>query len=166
MTRILSLEYDPVVAEFLCAILQGAGYEALATANVHEALSILRTQSIDVLTLGLGTHDVSPPPSLRRILPSEPVMQEWPVPAMNGEEFLRLLKDDACLRHIPVLLLTGYCREACTQFLQKFGLDLDQDVAGYVQKGELFDKELLDSVEIVLNNHRKQLPPEAPQTKR
>ncbi len=50
-------------------------------------------------------------------------MQEWPVPAMNGEEFLRLLKDDACLSHIPVLLLTGYSREAWAQFLQKFGLE-------------------------------------------
>ena len=158
MVRILSLEYDPWIAEALCAGLQAAGYEALATSDVHEALLILRTQSIDLLTLGLGTRSSSPPPSLRRVLP-ELFRQDWPVPAMNGEEFLRLLKDDPSLRHIPVLILTGFGKAQCARYFKEFGLDFDHDVDGYVSKTSLISNEFLDAVNVVLKKHGKQPPP-------
>jgi CheY-like chemotaxis protein len=161
MPRILSLEYEPLIGEMLCAILQEAGYDVQATANVHEALLILRTQSIDLLTLGLGTRELPPPPSIRRILPSALVRHDWPVPPMNGEEFLRLLKDDATLHPIPVLLISGFSRDTCAQFLQEFGLDIDRDVDGCIQKGhEPGMRELLDTVETVLRKCGKPLPAE------
>jgi CheY-like chemotaxis protein len=82
-------------------------------------------------------------------------------PGMKCEEFLRLLKGDATLCHIPVLLITGHPRAVCAQFLQKFGLDIDRDVDGYVQKGAGFAvREFLDAVAAVLEKHGKPLPAE------
>jgi len=69
MVRILSLEYDPWIAEALCAGLQAAGFEALATSDVHEALLILRNQSIDLLTLGLVRVAFLPRPAFGEFYP-------------------------------------------------------------------------------------------------
>ena len=128
MARILSLEFDPIIAETLQMILSSKGYDAIATSNVHEALLILRTQSIDVLTLGLGGRA-----------------------PMNGDEFLRLLKDEPNLCDIPVILLTGFPRSACIRFLKEFELDIEKDTAGFVMKGsDTTNKELFSAIETIL----------------
>lgn len=50
MTRILSLDDEPEMLALLSLILRRAGYECLGTTDEQEALSILRTQSIDLFT--------------------------------------------------------------------------------------------------------------------
>ena len=137
MTRILSLDDDPHAAEILRWVLQEAGYEVITTADADEALNLLRTQPIDLFT------------------------QDLERPVMRGEELLRLLKDDATLRHIPVLLITGHPRAVGAQLLQEFGLDIDRDADGYAQKGNaLGPRELLDAVATVLEKRGKPLPAE------
>jgi CheY-like chemotaxis protein len=137
MTRILSLDDNPDIAEMFRWVLQEAGYEVITTSDADEALNLLRTQPIDLFT------------------------QDLERPVMRGEELLRLLKDDATLRHIPVLLITGHPRAVCAQLLQKFGLDIDRDTDGYAQKGNAMGpRGLLDAVATVLEKHGKPLPPE------
>jgi DNA-binding response OmpR family regulator len=50
VTRILSLDDEPEMLALLSLILRRAGYECLGTTDEQEALSILRTQSIDLFT--------------------------------------------------------------------------------------------------------------------
>ena len=134
MTRILSFDDDPCLAEMVCMILEGAGFEAVSTSNIHEALLILRTQPIDLL------------------------IQDLARPIMNGDEFVRLLKDDNELRCVPVLLISGFTRTQAAKFLLEWGVDLQSDVGGYLKK-PYSPVALLDAVEAILLRHGKSLPP-------
>ena len=129
-------------------LLRQAGHEAYATSDVHEALLILRTRPIDLITLGLGSRPLSPPAeSLRTLVPEEFAPDKWQYPPMNGEEFLSLLKQDEKLFQIPVILLSGYEREICESFLRAFDLDMKKDIAGYVWKGsKSMNTDLLDQI--------------------
>ena len=151
MARILSLEYEPLIGDCICLLLQTAGYEAVTTSNVHEALLILRTQSIDLLTLAFGSRHVPPPESLRHLIPEEFYLPEFPVPAMNGEEFLSLVKADEQLCHIPVILHTGHEKPRCAELLRRFDLDIERDIAGHVLKGQDDSiSKLLDTIGAIL----------------
>ena len=89
MARILYLDDEAFIVDFVCRMLQSSGYQAVGTTNVHEALLILNTQPIDLF------------------------MQDMARPVMYGEELVRLLKDEEKLRYVPVVLLTGFPKEAC-----------------------------------------------------
>ena len=133
MPRILILDDDPGIAALFQEVLTMAGFEAVSTTSEHEALLILRTQEIDLLT------------------------QDSVRPNMNGEEFLCLLKNEPDLQHIPVLLITGSRWEVCAELLQQWGLHIELDVAGFLEKPcEMRD--LLDTIEDILLKHGKSLP--------
>lgn len=137
MTRILILDDEANTVEIIHTLLEYAGYEALATTDPHEALHILRTQPVDMF------------------------IQDLMRPMMDGVEFLRLLKAEEKLSNIPVLIITGFSRGDCAQYLRGHGLDLDRDVDGYLHKQtELGNRQLLDLVATVLEKHGKQLPPD------
>jgi CheY-like chemotaxis protein len=106
----------------------------LTTTSTQGALPMLRTRAVDLLLLAL---------------------------AGSGEQLLRQLKDDPGLRHIPVLLVTGFDRETSAHILQRIGLDIDRDAAGYVGKSkDEFPRKLLDAIELVLVKHGTPLPAE------
>jgi DNA-binding response OmpR family regulator len=50
MTRILSLDDESQMLDLLRLILERAGYECLGTTDEQEALSILRTQPVDLFS--------------------------------------------------------------------------------------------------------------------
>jgi DNA-binding response OmpR family regulator len=136
MARILSLDDELEMLALIQLILEKAGYESLTTDRNKEALSILRTQSIDLFT------------------------QDWHRPGMNGADFLRVMKSDERLRGIPVLAITaGTWIEARAEQLKQLGLDFDRDLAGYI--GKPFEPaELLDTVEAILEGGSKPSPGE------
>ncbi len=110
MTRILCLDDDPDTLDLLRLILQRAGYEVLCTASSSEALRLLRTERIDLLT------------------------QDFMRPDMDGWTFLRLMKSDESLRAIPVLGISAGPRDFRAEQARRIGFDLDRDLAGYVVK--------------------------------
>jgi CheY-like chemotaxis protein len=131
MTRILSLDDESQMLDLLRLILERAGYECLGTTDEQEALSILRTQPVD-----LFTQDFMRPVGL------------------CGVEFLRKLKSDEALRDIPVIGISARVRGARAKELELAGLDMDRDLDGYVQK-PFGPQELLEVIEAALHKQGK-----------
>jgi DNA-binding response OmpR family regulator len=131
MARILCLDDEPRWSELLCMILERAGgHECLTTTDEQEALSIMRTQSIDLL------------------------IQDWRV------EFLHQMKSNEAVNNIPVLVITArWMREKLAEQLKQVGLDMERDVAGYLT-GPLPPTVLLDTVEAILEKGPKPPPAE------
>jgi CheY-like chemotaxis protein len=80
MKRISSLNDNLELVETLGQVLKSAGYESLVTTSEQWALKILRTLPIDLFTQDIKRN------------------------GMGGWGFLRAMKSDPTLRHIPVLL--------------------------------------------------------------
>jgi CheY-like chemotaxis protein len=110
VTRILSLDDDSDMLLLLNLHLEHLGYESLVTSNEQEALSILRTQSID-----LFTQDVSRA-------------------GIGGWDFLRLMKSDATLKNIPVIMISAAPVSSQAQEVKQRRLNLERDLAGYFEK--------------------------------
>ncbi len=130
MTRILCLDDEPEIIDLLRLIVKPAGYEVLATTSSYEALDILRHQPIDLFT------------------------QDFMRPDIDGLKFLQIMKSDAALREIPVLIVAAEMKQA--------GYDPDRDLAGYVTK-PFSPFELLKAVEAALTRHAKAIPLQAAQ---
>ena len=131
MTRILSLDDESQMLDLLHLILGRAGYECLGTTDEQEALSILRTRSID-----LFTQDFMRPVGL------------------CGIEFLRKLKSDEMLKDIPVVGISAKPRYARAKELELAGLNMERDLAGYIQK-PFGPHELLVVIEAALRKRGK-----------
>jgi DNA-binding response OmpR family regulator len=83
MTRILTLDDEPTMLQWLGLLLKRAGYEQLCAADSKTALSLLQREPIDLLT------------------------QDCLRPEIDGEQFYYILKADKQLRHIPVLFISA-----------------------------------------------------------
>jgi CheY-like chemotaxis protein len=103
----------------------------MGTTNEQEALSILRTRSID-----LFTQDFMRPVGL------------------CGIEFLRKLKSDEALKDIPIVGISARPRDARAKELELAGLDMERDLAGYIQK-PFGPQELLEVIEAALRKRGK-----------
>jgi CheY-like chemotaxis protein len=110
MTRILCLDDDPDTLELLRLILRRGGYEVWCTTSSSEALRLLRSERIDLVT------------------------QDFLRPDMDGWAFLRLMASDESLRAIPVLGISAGPRDFRAEQARRIGFDLDRDLAGYVVK--------------------------------
>ena len=135
MTLILSLDDEPGILELLRLILEYSGYETIGTDDEPEALSILRRQPVDLFT------------------------QDMMRPGMGGLDFLHHMKSDPALRNIPVLVISAGMRGIRAEPLEQYGLDIDHDLDGYLQK-PFGPWQLLETVETILRKHSKPLPPE------
>jgi two-component system alkaline phosphatase synthesis response regulator PhoP len=130
MTRILSLDDESQMLDLMRLILERDGYEFLGTTDEQEALSILRTQPVD-----LFTQDFMRPGGL------------------CGAEFLRQLKSDEALRDIPVIGVSARARDARAKELELAGMDMDRDLDGYIEK-PFGPHELLEVIEAALRRRR------------
>ena len=110
MTRILSLDDDLEWLDMLKALLEHRGYESLVAGNEQKALSILRTESIDLFT------------------------QDVVHPGMGGWDFLLLIKSDAALKHIPVIIISAASMSSQAEQVKPLGLTLERDLACYLEK--------------------------------
>jgi CheY-like chemotaxis protein len=80
----LIVEDDPEIREVLSEILRDEGYEVACAANGVEALQRLRSGA---------------PPRL--------ILLDLMMPVMNGWEFIAEQQQDAALRQIPVVVVSG-----------------------------------------------------------
>ena len=135
MTLILSLDDEPGMLELIHLILEYSGYETLRTEDEPEALSILRRQPVDLFT------------------------QDMMRPGMGGLDFLHHMKSDPALRSIPVLVISAGMRGIRAEQLEQYGLDIDHDLDGYLQK-PFEPGQLLETIEAILRKHSRPLPPE------
>jgi CheY-like chemotaxis protein len=122
MTRILSLDDDLEWLDMLKALLESHGYESLVVGNEQKALSILRTQSFDLFTQDIARA------------------------GMGGWDFLRLLKSDAALKHIPVIIISAAPMSSQAKQVKQLRLNLERDLASYF--GKPFSvEELVEAIE-------------------
>ncbi len=83
--RILAVDDDKVVIEFLAAQLKSLGHAMISAHNGQEALTVLEA--------GKDKIDI--------------VIMDWAMPVMDGLAAIRRMKANADLRNIPVVMLTG-----------------------------------------------------------
>ena len=116
MLRILMLDDESQMFDLMQMILEPAGfvaeagYELIGTTDTQEALTILRTQSIDLFT------------------------QDFARPDINGVELLQIMKSDPALASIPVLAITAGSWEMRSEQLEAAGLDIERDLVGFMRK--------------------------------
>ena len=82
--RVLIVEDDPSIRQLIKAVLEGSGYDVSEAADGPSALPAAREASPDVILLDIG------------------------LPGMDGFGVLGLLKDDAQLRDVPVIMVTAW----------------------------------------------------------
>ena len=101
-TRILLVEDDPSVVKPAVAILRDEPYRLLWATNAHDALTLARLHSPDVILLS------------------------WTLPEMNGDEFTELLSLHPATAGIPLVLMSlepwvfgEACRQKAVQVVNK-----------------------------------------------
>jgi CheY-like chemotaxis protein len=134
MTRILSVDDEREMLDLLRLILERAGYEFTGVVSGVEALAVMRTETIDLLTQDFMRLD-----------------------NLDGRELLREMKSDVSLCSIPVLGVSAGPRELREERFEPFGLDFQRDLDGYVKK-PYAPQELLEAVEEALRRHGKPIP--------
>lgn len=86
--RVLVVEDNSDMREFLARVLTMQGYEFLEAANGEEGLQVARSQHPNLILM-----DIS-------------------LPSLDGFEATRQLKQDPAMRHIPVIAVTAHARPA------------------------------------------------------
>ncbi|MBW1803299.1 MAG: response regulator [Deltaproteobacteria bacterium] len=81
--KILIIDDDPLIVEYLEALFSDNGYETCSAANSMEGMEVLREERPDLITLDLQ------------------MPEEW------GPRFYRKLRKDKALKDIPVIVVTG-----------------------------------------------------------
>lgn len=102
--RVLVVEDNGDMREFLARVLSMRGYEFLEAADGEEGLQVARTQLPNLILM-----DIS-------------------LPALDGFEATRRIKQDPAMRHIPVVAVTAHARPADEQRA------LDAGCNGYLSK--------------------------------
>jgi DNA-binding response OmpR family regulator len=120
MTRILSLDDCPQMSDLIGLIIERvAGYNLWAANDSYEAWALLHTLSFDLL------------------------IQDTLRPDIDGRDFFRLVRADARLDNVPVLMATAVSRKQNRAALINAGVD------GYVTK-PFAPQELMAAVQDVL----------------
>ncbi|HWU41560.1 MAG TPA: response regulator [Candidatus Acidoferrum sp.] len=81
--KVLVVDDEPDVVTYLAAVLRDHGYETLEAFNGEEAVQILLRDKPDLVTLDIT------------------------MPEMSGVRAYRVMKEDAALKRIPVIIVTG-----------------------------------------------------------
>ncbi len=85
--RILLVDDEEIIVETVTARLEAAGYEVLVARDGPEGFGKAKTEAPDLIVLDLM------------------------LPAMNGYQVCRLLKQDALYRSLPIILFTARAQE-------------------------------------------------------
>ena len=117
MARVLVVEDDPDSLEMVRRTLEKAGHHVIPAANGWEGLLALDAQSVDLIVLDLM------------------------MPGMNGNAFLRIVRNDQRRKAIPVVILSALA----TGDLLKGTIALG--VHAWFTKAEYTANDLLDAVD-------------------
>ncbi len=105
--KILVVDDEPDVVTYLSTVLKDAGYETIEASNGEAAMAAVLSSHPDLITLDIT------------------------MPEMTGVKTYRKLKEDAKLKSIPVVIVTGVAHE-----FKKFISTRDQvpPPEGYLEK--------------------------------
>src|SRR3954463_5441524 len=117
MARVLVVEDDPDGLEMVRKTLEKAGHHVLPASNGWEGLLALDAHSVDVIVLDLM------------------------MPGMNGNAFLRIVRNDQRRKAMPVIVLSALA----TGDLLKATIELG--VHAWFTKAEYTSADLLDAVD-------------------
>jgi CheY-like chemotaxis protein len=81
--KILVVDDEPDVVTYLCTVLRDHGYEAIEAFNGEEALEKIQQEHPDLVTLDIT------------------------MPEMTGVKAYRRMREDAALKTIPIVIVTG-----------------------------------------------------------
>lgn len=98
-TRVLIAEDEPNIVESLTFLLRRAGYDVASVLDGEAALAQLRMRAPDLMILDLM------------------------LPRRNGFEVLKVVKADAALRSMPVLVLTAKGQPQDRKLAEEIGVD-------------------------------------------
>lgn len=104
MSRILIIEDTPANLLLTTAILEGAGHTTLSASTAEQGLRIASVEPVDL------------------------ILMDMRLPGIDGMTATRLLKDDPCTGHIPVIALTASAMKGDEQRMRAGGC------SGYVAK--------------------------------
>jgi two-component system alkaline phosphatase synthesis response regulator PhoP len=131
--RILVVDNDIGTASYVCNHLERSGYTTLAAYDEKTALQNIRSERPDLLVI------------------------ELTLPDRDGLEVIRAIRDDACLRKLPIIILSARTSESDKQS----GLDLGAD--DYMTK-PFNARELVARVHAVLRRSYRQYGNKTPST--
>ena len=131
-TKILCIEDDPDMIDYLVLVLGKAGYEVVGADGGAQGLEAMRREQPDLVLLDLM------------------------MPEMDGAEVLLRKGRDEAIRDIPVIALTALN----TPFDQIMWL-ARTDLQDFVVKSKLPRRELVARIERVLKTHSPDLSPES-----
>lgn len=97
--RVLFIDDDPVARSVVSSVLEGAGLHVHAIASPIGATRTIRDEKIDVVICDLN------------------------MPAMQGDAFARLFRENRLLRHLPLVLLSGAPREQLEELMSRGTID-------------------------------------------
>lgn len=119
MGRIVVVEDNPSNMKLAALLLRGAGHEVLQARDAESGLELIRAEL----------------PAL--------VLMDVQLPGMDGLTATRILKDDPCLAHIPVIALTAQAMKGDDATMRAAGCD------GYLPK-PFHHREFLEMVDKML----------------
>jgi two-component system, chemotaxis family, chemotaxis protein CheY len=120
-SRILVVDDDPVTRRVLSSVLERANYDVMASTDGHEALTELAAARIDL------------------------VITDREMPAMDGMELLRAVRQSPRHGGVPVIMLTGITLESA-------GHEADAEGASAFLTKPVSSRELLETVERLLRD--------------
>jgi CheY-like chemotaxis protein len=120
-SRILVVDDDPVTRRVLSSVLERANYDVMASTDGHEALTELAAARIDL------------------------VITDREMPAMDGMELLRAVRQSPRHGGVPVIMLTGITLETASD-------EADAEGASAFLTKPVSSRELLETVERLLRD--------------
>ena len=125
-TRILCIEDDPDMIDYLKLILNRAGYEVLGALGGREGLEAMRREQPDLILLDLM------------------------MPVVDGADVLLYKKKDPTIQDIPVIALT-----ALDSPFDQIMWQARTDLQDFIVKSRLPRRELIARIERVLELHHR-----------
>ncbi len=120
--KIIIADDSRMVRGIVEKIVGSIGFDAIHAANGMDAVDILRAQSRDIAL----------------------VLLDWNMPVLNGMDVIRIMRDEASLRNIPVLMVST---ESETKRIQEA---LNAGAQGYVTK-PFTSEQLIEAIRNVLS---------------
>jgi CheY-like chemotaxis protein len=117
MAKVLVVEDDPDSLEIVTKTLERAGHTAVPAANGWEGLLALDAHHIDVIVLDLM------------------------MPGMNGNAFLRIIRNDQRRKVLPVIILTALNSGDVLRSVSELG------VQEWLLKADYSNQQLIDAVD-------------------
>jgi CheY-like chemotaxis protein len=117
MAKVLVVEDDPDSLEIVTRTLERAGHSTVPAANGWEGLLALDSHHVDVIVLDLM------------------------MPGMNGNAFLRIIRNDQRRKFLPVIVLTALTSGDVLRSISELG------VQEWLLKADYSNQQLVDAVD-------------------